>query len=104
MITRKEKQSREFITLLPHLSVTEFIGVAQLLGVELWEKQNEDAELKATFTKVASELKNNETKIVAELVSKGNPIDIKGYYHPSSEAITAAMRPSVTFNGIIDAI
>ena len=67
-------------------------------------EQNEDGDLKSKFSKVATELANNESKIISEMVSKGNPIDIKGYYHPSSDAITKAMRPSATFNAIIDSI
>ncbi len=66
--------------------------------------QDKDAELKNKFSKIAAELKANEAKIVEELTSKGNPIDIKGYYHGSTEAITKAMRPSETFNAIIDSI
>ncbi len=67
-------------------------------------EQNDDVELKNKFSKVAADLKANESKILEELISKGNPIDIKGYYHPSTDVITKAMRPSATFNSIIDSI
>ncbi|RXK01042.1 isocitrate dehydrogenase (NADP(+)) [Arcobacter sp. CECT 8986] len=67
--------------------------------------QNDDAELKAEFEKVAEELAQNEEKIVAELVAgHGKPSDIGGYYLPNDEKASLAMRPSTTFNNIIDAI
>lgn len=46
MITRKEKQAREFITLLPFLEPEEFLGVAKLLGVALWEEPTGDSQEK----------------------------------------------------------
>ncbi|MDD3816176.1 MAG: NADP-dependent isocitrate dehydrogenase, partial [Desulfocapsaceae bacterium] len=65
--------------------------------------QTEDAELQARFSKIAAELTANEDKIVAELAqAQGQPVDIGGYYHPDLEKITRAMRPSPTFNAIID--
>ena len=35
---------------------------------------------------------------------QGAPVDIGGYYLPDDERVTAAMRPSGTFNTIIDDI
>jgi isocitrate dehydrogenase len=65
--------------------------------------QNEDSELKARFEPVAAALAENEEKITAELLAaQGEALDIGGYYHPSDEKCTAAMRPSATFNAIID--
>ena len=67
--------------------------------------QNDDAELKRIFTPVAAELSQNEDKIVAELLDvQGKPADIGGYYHPDDAKAAAAMRPSATFNCIIDTI
>ncbi|RXI27816.1 NADP-dependent isocitrate dehydrogenase, partial [Arcobacter defluvii] len=67
--------------------------------------QNDDAELKAQFEKIAEELAQNEEKIVAELVAgHGKPSDIGGYYLPNDEKASLAMRPSTTFNNIIDSI
>ena len=44
-------------------------------------------------------------KIVAELLgSQGKPVDMGGYYHPDQEKTRKAMRPSPTFNAIVDAI
>ena len=68
-------------------------------------EQSEDAELKEKFTTIAEELAANEEKINEELIgAQGNPIDIGGYYHPDFEKISNAMRPSPTFNAIIDSI
>jgi isocitrate dehydrogenase len=47
-------------------------------------------------------LVEQEAKIVAELNQvQGHPVDIGGYYHPSRERVTAAMRPSETFNAAL---
>jgi isocitrate dehydrogenase len=67
--------------------------------------QNDDAELKAQFEKVAKELSENEELIVKELVENhGKPSDIGGYYLPDDTKTLAAMRPSATLNNIIDSI
>jgi isocitrate dehydrogenase len=67
-------------------------------------EQAEDEELKARFSKLAQELKDNETRIVEELIGvQGSPQDIGGYYHPDPEKAEKAMRPSATFNAIIEA-
>ena len=67
--------------------------------------QTQDAELKATFEKVAQEINANENQIVAELVDcQGNANVLGGYYHPSFDAVSKAMRPSQTFNNILASI
>ena len=67
--------------------------------------QNEDTSLKATFTKVAKDLKDNEAKINEELLTaQGKQVDIGGYYVIDEKKMTIAMRPSATLNGIIDGI
>ncbi|MBF04008.1 MAG: isocitrate dehydrogenase (NADP(+)) [Flavobacterium sp.] len=64
--------------------------------------QNKDAELKAIFTPIATELNTNEAKINEELIAaQGKPQAIGGYYHPNFEATDKAMRPSATFNAIL---
>jgi len=74
-----------------------------LFWAEALAAQNKDAELKATFTPIAADLRANEAKIVAELVANGGKaIDIKGYYHPDETLTAQAMRPSTTFNTILD--
>ncbi len=66
--------------------------------------QDEDANLKARFTKVAKEMEANEAKIVGELMAaQGKPVDLGGYYFPDFAKTSAAMRPSATLNAIIDA-
>jgi isocitrate dehydrogenase len=68
-------------------------------------EQTEDKNLQARFAKVAKELEQNEAKITAELLgAQGKPVDMGGYYHPIDEKTTKAMRPSPTFNAIVDAI
>ena len=67
-------------------------------------EQDKDADLKATFSKLAKELTDNESKIVDELIAcQGKPADIGGYYFPDDDKITKVMRPSATFNAVIDA-
>ncbi len=66
--------------------------------------QDKDAALKARFAKVARELAADEEKIVAEMnAAQGRAMDIGGYYRSDVEKTTRAMRPSATFNAIIDA-
>jgi isocitrate dehydrogenase len=66
-------------------------------------EQAEDKELKEKFTKLAQELGDNETKIVDELIGvQGSPNNIGGYYHPDPEKTSKAMRPSATFNAIME--
>ncbi|MEC4670617.1 MAG: NADP-dependent isocitrate dehydrogenase [Nitrospirota bacterium] len=68
-------------------------------------EQTEDKNLQARFVEVAKQLVENEAKITAELLSvQGKPVDMGGYYHPDTEKLTKAMRPSPTFNAIVDAI
>jgi isocitrate dehydrogenase len=68
-------------------------------------EQTQDKNLQARFAKIAKELEQNEAKIAAELIgAQGKPVDMGGYYHPDQEKTTKAMRPSQTFNAIVDAI
>ncbi len=65
--------------------------------------QDEDSDLKAQFTRLSDQLKSNEDKIISELNdAQGAAVDIDGYYFPSEEKANSAMRPSATFNAIID--
>lgn len=69
---------------------------------EALANQNDDAELKGQFEIIASDLKNNEATIVAELnKAQGPKMDIGGYYHPNQAKAAEAMRPSSTFNGLL---
>ncbi len=68
-------------------------------------KQDEDKELKNIFTPIAKEMEDNEQNILKEIASvEGKPTDIGGYYLPDDNLAEKAMRPSKTFNGIIDSI
>jgi isocitrate dehydrogenase len=64
--------------------------------------QNKDAELKAIFTPIAAQFEANEAKIDAELIgAQGKPQTLGGYYQPTPELVSKAMRPSATFNAIL---
>jgi len=69
-------------------------------------EQNDDQEIKARFAGIAQALADNEAKIVEELngAHQGQPVDINGYYRPDPEKTEQTMRPSSTFNAIIDKI
>ncbi|MBC9073902.1 NADP-dependent isocitrate dehydrogenase [Thauera sp. CAU 1555] len=65
--------------------------------------QTEDAELAAKFAPLAKALAENEQKIVDELKAvQGKAVDIGGYYLPDSAKCAAVMRPSATFNAVIE--
>ena len=50
-------------------------------------------------------LATDETTIIGELnAAQGKPVEIGGYYRPKPEVVAKAMRPSATFNAIVDAI
>lgn len=67
--------------------------------------QDKDTELTARFTPVAKALADNEAAINAELIAaQGKPVDMGGYYQPDVAKTSAAMRPSPTFNAIIDGL
>ena len=68
-------------------------------------KQTDDPQLAAKFAPVAEALTANEDAIVTELNQvQGSPVEMGGYYYPSEDLVVAAMRPSTTFNSVIDAI
>jgi isocitrate dehydrogenase len=76
-----------------------------LYWAEALAAQTDDRELQARFTKVAKQLADNEAKIVAELnAAQGRPVDLGGYYRPDRALTSKGMRPSPTFNAIVDAI
>ncbi|MDB4143586.1 NADP-dependent isocitrate dehydrogenase [Akkermansiaceae bacterium] len=67
--------------------------------------QGDDADLAAEFAPIAEKLAAQEATIIEELNAvQGKPVELSGYYAPDEAALAAAMRPSGTFNGIIDAI
>ncbi len=67
--------------------------------------QTDDGDLAARLTPVAAALAEAEARITAELLdAQGSPVDIGGYYLPDDAMTAAAMRPSPTFNAIIDGV
>jgi isocitrate dehydrogenase len=74
-----------------------------LYWAEQLAKQNQNADLKAKFAPLATALRENEEQIVKELLaSEGKAQDIGGYYLPNTAKVQAAMRPSNTFNEILN--
>jgi len=73
-----------------------------------WAKvlsSSEDLLIKEKFKDVYNKLMENEKKINYELNSnQGKRIEIGGYYHPNAELVESAMRPSETFNEIINSV
>jgi isocitrate dehydrogenase len=67
--------------------------------------QGADAELAARFAPVAQALVASEEAVLAELdAGQGQPADLGGYYLPDPDKAAAVMRPSPTFNRIIDSL
>ena len=65
--------------------------------------QEEDASLKEHFAPIAEKLAGDEETILKELLSvQGSQADAGGYYLPDDAKASVAMRPSATFNGIIN--
>ncbi len=67
--------------------------------------QDKDAELKATFSRFFEQIRQQESQILEELIAaQGTKQEIGGYYKPDPDLVTAAMRPSRTFNALLDAL
>ena len=68
-------------------------------------EQSINEELQDRFKPALAQLAANEEKIVEQLNAvQGVPMDIGGYYKPNPVLAAAAMRPSVTFNKILESI
>ncbi|CAK0839427.1 unnamed protein product [Prorocentrum cordatum] len=68
-------------------------------------EQDKAPVLKERFAPVAAQLKASEPRILGELIAaEGRPVDLGGYYMPDPFLASQAMRPSATFNSIIDAL
>ncbi len=66
--------------------------------------QTKDKELQARFAKLAKQLGESEATINQELLgAQRKPQDLGGYYDPDPEKASRGMRPSATFNAIVDA-
>ena len=76
-----------------------------LFWAEALAAQSDDAELAEVFGPIAKDLRDNADVIDKELLdAQGNAADLGGYYWPDEEKTSAVMRPSATFNKIIDAL
>ena len=65
--------------------------------------QTDDPALAARFAPMAAAMEDRESAIVAELNdAQGVPMDIGGYFQPDTSKAAAAMRPSGTFNAILE--
>ncbi len=74
-----------------------------LYWAEALASQDKDADLKTRFTKLAEALKTNTEKIVAELIEvQDTSMNLNGYYRPNEKLAIKAMRPSETFNNILE--
>ncbi|MGA7965291.1 MAG: NADP-dependent isocitrate dehydrogenase [Gammaproteobacteria bacterium] len=65
-------------------------------------EQDDDAELKTVFGKLAERLEAAEDTIVGELNQvQGEPVEMGGYYLPDRKLVSEAMRPSATLNAAL---
>ena len=65
--------------------------------------QTDDQDLRERFAPLADALTKNEDVIVAELAeAQGEAVDIGGYYACNPAKVGPVMRPSATFNAVID--
>ncbi len=67
--------------------------------------QTDDLALAAAFSGIAKALADDEEAIVDELLSvQGSPVELGGYYRPDPGRAAAVMRPSPTFNAILETL
>lgn len=75
---------------------------AMYWGQEL-AAQTQDKFLQPQFRPLAEALTKNEDKIVSELQKvQGKPVEIGGYYLPDRRKCADVMRPSATFNAVLE--
>lgn len=73
-----------------------------LYWAEALAKQKKDAELQSEFLPIAKALRENENQIISELNAiQGKSVNIGGYYKPDEDLANKALRPSNTFNDIL---
>ena len=76
-----------------------------LYWAEAVAAQKDDQGLKEVFSNIAKRMKSMEAIIIEELNNaQGHPQDVGGYYFPTEEMASNAMRPSHTLNDIIAAL
>ncbi|GGG42659.1 NADP-dependent isocitrate dehydrogenase [Bizionia arctica] len=72
---------------------------------EALAKQTTDADLQKTFAPIAKELMEKEELILQELNNvQGHAVDLGGYYELNEKDTNQVMRPSNTFNDILQSI
>jgi isocitrate dehydrogenase len=65
-------------------------------------QQKEDAPLREVFTSFHPLMEAQADRIAQELMdAQGSPQELGGYYFPSEEKVRRAMRPSITFNKLL---
>ncbi|MBV7270245.1 NADP-dependent isocitrate dehydrogenase [Winogradskyella luteola] len=70
---------------------------------EALANQDKDKTLKAEFTEVYNNLVSHKDSIIKELIDcQGVTVNIDGYYLPNEDLTSNAMRPSKTFNSILN--
>jgi len=75
-----------------------------LFWAEALAAQEASQSLKKHFSPVAQQLRASEAKILGELLSvEGKSVELNGYFFPDPFLASQAMRPSPTFNSIVDA-
>ena len=68
-------------------------------------EQSQEPSLQARFQAFAQSLKEQENQIMAELNGvQGQPVDMGGYYLPDETKLEAAMRPSASFNDLLQSL
>ena len=73
-----------------------------LFWAEALAAQQASPELAASAAGFATALRNQEGRIVEELIAvQGAPVDLGGYYRPAPEQCQKVMRPSSTFNSAL---
>ena len=76
-----------------------------LYWAEHLSKQNENTELKDEFEMIYNLLSKNENQIINEIDStQGVKVNLEGYYNTNNDITEKIMRPSHSFNEIIDNI
>jgi isocitrate dehydrogenase len=67
--------------------------------------QQDDAELAKRFAALADKLEAAEDVIIGELNgAQGQLVELGGYYRPDMAKVSAAMRPSQTFNAALESL
>lgn len=83
----------------------ELIKKSSLENQSLKDGSNYWKDLRDKVQALADQFKTSEAQILQELSTvQGKAVDIQGYYHPDKDLVAKAMRPSSTFNALIDQI